>query len=176
MTLPSRIYLTGFMGSGKTTLGRLLSLLLDYQFVDLDTYIEEWSGRAIPDIFAGTGERHFRSLESKALSESFSWSDTVIAVGGGAIVSEETVGRVLQNGLLVYLSAKEDSLLSRIEGSAGTRPLFTDQDSVSALLSARIPFYERAHITYCTDQESPAESISGLVDEIESWCNRIDTS
>jgi shikimate kinase len=83
--LPTRIVLTGFMGSGKSTVGRMLAAELGYQFLDLDKLIEQRAGQTVPEIFSAHGEPHFRTLEHEALADTLTQEQTVTALGGGAV-------------------------------------------------------------------------------------------
>ena len=160
------------MGSGKTTLGKMLAGRLDYHFVDLDQYIEKETGYSISTIFERSGEDGFRVIEFRALNKSIEWDNTVVAVGGGAIVTDAAVDFALRNGLLVYLSASEETINERVAGTSHFRPILKNAESFKALLSDRKASYEQAHILYATDDETPHESISGLVNGIKTWAEK----
>jgi shikimate kinase len=139
-----RIVLTGFMGSGKTSVGRILAERLGWRFLDLDAEIERRDGRTVPEIFAASGEAHFRKQETAALAGILGQSRVVVALGGGA--PEELGNRLLMEQTprtaVVYLAAPLETLLERCErddartGTAG-RPL---------LAQAEQRFAERRHL------------------------------
>ena len=139
-----RIVLTGFMGSGKTSVGRILAERLGWRFLDLDAEIERRDGRTVPEIFAASGEAHFRKQETAALAGILGQSRVVVALGGGA--PEELGNRLLMEQTprtaVVYLAAPLETLLDRCErddartGAAG-RPL---------LAQAEQRFAERRHL------------------------------
>ncbi|MGC9323225.1 MAG: 3-dehydroquinate synthase [Desulfomonilia bacterium] len=136
------IYLTGFMGSGKTSVGRSLASRLGLQFVDLDDLIVSKTGTSIPDIFTCVGEDGFRMLENRILLELVQQGlDAVVATGGG--LPEDTMNRILMkaSGYIVYLEAPLDTLKERVSGGQG-RPLWNED--VAALLQKRIPVYADA--------------------------------
>lgn len=142
------IVLVGFMGSGKTTVGRRLAHELDVPFADLDALIEEESGLAVRDWFAQRGEPAFRAAERAALSRAwgrFAARGGVIALGGGAFEDERT--RTLLAGLArtIWLDAPLDAIFSRVSGD-GTRPLFGDADAVRRLFAKRSASYARADL------------------------------
>lgn len=168
MQTSSRIYLTGFMGSGKSSLGPLLASAQGYSFVDLDEYIEEKAGLTIHEIFEQQGESEFRRVEKAALTESFNWTDTVIALGGGALVTGHSMDSALRNGLVVYLSASEETLIERIEQSGYERPLISNRDQLKTLLADREPTYRRAQIVFSTEGLDVSQAVTGLLAAIES--------
>ena len=168
MLILSRIYLTGFMGSGKSTLGPGLADALDYAFVDLDEYIEQRAGQPIQEIFEQQSERNFRELEAEALATSFDWTKTVVALGGGALATEEAMERALRKGLVVYLYASEETMIERAEQSGKMRPLLTQRNQVKALLAAREPVYRRAHVIFSTEGISIIQASEGLLAAVES--------
>lgn len=152
--LPRFIFLTGFMGSGKTTLGKKTASLLSYRFIDLDAFIESAGQKTIPDIFKEEGETAFRALETRHLETiiTSSGDPVLVSLGGGTICSEKNLMLVKEAGLLVYIEMDEKALVSRLTQNAGGRPLLSQlkqeeiPDFVSARLKKRRPFYERAHL------------------------------
>lgn len=169
MAIPSRIYLTGFMGSGKSTLGAEIAGVLAYAFVDLDSHIEESVGQSIPDIFDEKGEPEFRRLERKALAESYAWSRVVIAVGGGALAQIQNMEEALQNGLVVYLSASVQTLLRQLSGSDTIRPLLEDDLDFGDLMARRESVYQKAHITFSVDNLNVTDAAEALSQRIVSY-------
>ncbi len=171
MAIPSRIYLTGFMGSGKSTLGAEIASALAYEFVDLDNHIEETAGLSIPDIFEQKGEPEFRRLERESLAESYAWSRVVIAVGGGALAQNKNMEKTLHNGLVVYLSASAQTLLNRLSGSDTIRPLLKNDLDFGDLMARRKPVYRKAHITFSVDNLNVTDAARALLQRIVS-CQR----
>ena len=164
-----RIYLTGFMGSGKSTIGAKLAQTLGYTFIDLDREIETVTGMSIPTIFARLGEVGFREIERHALDSTIGRSRVVIALGGGAIVSENALNVVLTNGLVIYLRVSLDDLVRRLSKST-RRPLLSGRedlhDYVSQTLEQRTPFYESAHITLDCSGKKIRQIVTSAADAV----------
>ena len=145
-----RIYIIGFMGSGKSTAGKKLASCLNWSFVDLDREIERETGKTIKDLFSGSGEDHFRQTEAKTLQELDTERDTVIAVGGGAPCFSNNMDFMLETGLVIYLRMTPMQLKGRLEGSTAERPLLKDIKRKNLLfyitdkLSEREKYYNRA--------------------------------
>jgi len=120
--MKTRIYLMGYMGSGKSTLGKKLSSALDYQFIDLDRYIEETTGNSIEEIFQKSGETIFRKIESEALTTVSKKEKVVIALGGGTPCHEENIKIIKNSGISVYLQIPPKGLLHRLSNAKAERP------------------------------------------------------
>jgi shikimate kinase len=142
------IFLVGFMGTGKSTVGRLLALEIGFTFVDLDDVIVREAGRSVAQIFAAEGEAGFRDREEAAVRAATAMRRTVIATGGGAACREINLGAMLGAGRVVALAATPAEVIRRT-GTGPGRPLLhgkSDPEGVAAaLLAERDPFYERAH-------------------------------
>ena len=160
MPLPTRVYLTGFMGSGKSTLGPIIASVLGYRFLDLDTLVEERAGTTIPELFAGRGERRFRRLEFEALRTTTTMERVVVATGGGTLVRQRNLDLTRRHGTVLYLHVPLDKLVPRLFHSPTRRPLLEDEhgerlpmdgvrEVVTALYRKRQPFYEQADL--CVD-------------------------
>ena len=194
------VSLTGFMGSGKSSVGRILSELLCCPFVDLDDAISERAGRRIPEIFAAEGEPYFRELERETLADiirSHSSDDSsarlILALGGGAVMTQACERMVHEKTLCIYLKASVDTLISHLEGQAAGRPLLNTAAMPSAsvisseppsvmssevetsplrkrilkLMSLRAETYERtAHHIIDTDGKTIADISSEILDII----------
>ena len=170
------VFLTGFMGTGKTKIGRLLAQRLGRVFVDTDHLIEERAGQSIPQIFATQGEAQFRQLEYQCLAEAATRPEAVIALGGGAIAQErnwELLGRA--QGVVVCLQASVDTILERV-GRKEDRPLLAGLSAqekrakIEQLLAERAPFYNRADIQFHTSDEVDPETTAGrLAQTLEQW-------
>jgi shikimate kinase len=139
------IYLVGFMGAGKTSVGQCLAKMLGWRFIDLDQVIEEHEGRPIRDIFRDTGEPYFRDVERRELARAGSWKEVVIALGGGTFCEDHNRRVVQESGVSVWLDAPFDILYARCAGK-DDRPLFTTREKMQALLEFRRPFYARADL------------------------------
>ena len=120
------ISLTGFMGCGKSSVGRELSRLLCCPFMDLDSVIEEREGRSIPEIFATEGEAAFRRMEAEAgLSRTDKKVTGILALGGGTVMTEECAKIVHEKTVCIYLKASVETLLEHLQGQAGGRPMLS---------------------------------------------------
>jgi len=136
----------GFMGSGKTSVGRLVARTLGREFMDTDTLVERWARMGISDIFRLEGEEGFRRREIGAIDFAIAAPSRVVAVGGGAVLSAENRTALKQAGFLVYLRATPETLAARLAGTTD-RPLLNTGDRVGRirdLLVARGPIYETA--------------------------------
>lgn len=143
------VFLVGFMGAGKTSVGRLLAQRHGWRFVDLDDQIVARTGKSVADIFREHGEEHFRSLETEALrlllNALFDGDPTVVALGGGAFVQRSNQDLLSQAGVrVVFLDAPLDELQNRLGQSDPTRPLTADFEHFRHLYDERQPEYRRA--------------------------------
>jgi shikimate kinase len=139
------IILTGFMGTGKTTVGRILAAALGYAFVDTDKLIAQRAGKPVPLIFAEDGEAVFRDWEGQIASELAQEQRLVIATGGGLMLSERNAEALQATGPVFCLTAKPKEILKRVQQS-GHRPLLdgeNPQQKIEALLAEREPVYSR---------------------------------
>ena len=177
-TLPGvdRIVLTGFMGSGKTSTGRLLAEHLGWRFLDLDHEIEARQHRSVPQIFSEDGEPHFRHLESAALASLLGQRQVVIALGGGA--PEELGNRLLleqtPHTAVIYLSASFEVLVSRCtaqaaDPSATARPNLADLNLAERRFHLRHPHYQRiATHSIETAERTPGEVAEAILARLRS--------
>jgi shikimate kinase len=154
----NNIFLIGPMGSGKTTIGRMLAEVLSLKFVDLDLEIEKKCGANIPWIFDMEGEEGFRKRESRMLLELASKSGVVLATGGGAIISETNRNTLKNNGFVVYLDAPVGRLLERTSHDR-SRPLLqvgNPREVLEKLALNRDPLYQEvADLVLITDKRKP---------------------
>lgn len=160
------IILIGFMGAGKTTLGRQLSRQLGVSFVDTDERIEQEQGRKISNIFEKEGEQFFRNLETKQLQKLLQEDKRrVISVGGGLPVQEQNHELLKQLGSTVYLKATKETLVQRLSGDTG-RPLLQGgnlEDKIKQLMHAREHVYEQvADVTVQTDNMGLLEAVKAI--------------
>jgi len=152
------IVLLGFMGSGKTTLGKQLAASLGWIFTDLDRFIEAAENRTLSDIFEKDGEAAFRKLESDALKKVLNYEHQVIAIGGGAPCSPANLRLINEKSLSVYLKVSKPQLLHRLTYSSTPRPLLKGksesetQNFITDLLAAREPFYLQADVIIESDE------------------------
>ncbi len=141
------IILIGFMGSGKSSLGKWMSANAGFGFLDTDEYIEEKEKRTINEIFAADGEEYFRNLETGTVRElTGELENTVISVGGGLPIREENQVNLKKLGKVIYLRAKPETLIERLKGDE-SRPLLKGgnlEDKINSLMSARSEIYEKA--------------------------------
>lgn len=144
MTFPSRIFLVGLPGSGKSTVGAYLAKALNYTFQDLDAEIEEVAGRSIADIFEEEGEEYFRKLEATQLRQ-MTDEKMVISTGGGAPCFLDGMKWMNENGFTIFLNPPFDTIVERISKEAH-RPLIGDdpEETLINLLSKRMPHYRQA--------------------------------
>ncbi len=162
------VVLTGFMGTGKTSLGVRLAARLDRPFVDTDTLIERREGRSVSAIFAGDGEAHFRTAERRAIGEALAVPSAVIATGGGAVVDPENLAALRAAAPLVCLIARPEVILARTERAGPVRPLLRGDDPlrrIAELLAERAPAYAHADLTLDTSDRPLDE----LVAELETF-------
>lgn len=157
--LQGNIYLTGFMGAGKTTVGRILAERLGWCFTDIDGLIEEREGATVSEIFAHCGEPRFRQLEAFALERASGWTGHVVSTGGGIVLKDENRKLMRATGVTVYLKTPAHLIEERLSGD-DSRPLLMVEDPKSRireLLAEREALYEQADITVDTSGRSPEE-------------------
>lgn len=147
-----KIFLIGFMGSGKTTLGKKLANILKYQFIDLDSCIEEHEARTISQIFQEDGEDYFRNLERVYLHRLIEKEDVVISTGGGTPCFFDNMDKMNEYGKTIYINIHPKKLLPRLLSSSKTRPLLSGIDEKGMLdyvfktIRSREKFYYKAKI------------------------------
>jgi shikimate kinase len=150
------IFLVGFMGAGKTTVGRELAHQLNYAFLDLDEVIAANAGKSVQEIFGELGEAEFRSLESAAIRSCGDLVRSVVALGGGAYLREENRVRLREIGKTVWLDCPIEICLKRISGDE-SRPLLGAESQMHALAAQRRASYALADLVIQTDDLSPQE-------------------
>lgn len=164
------IILTGFMGTGKTAVGRHLAEHLKIPFLDVDAAIAKRAGKPIARIFAEEGESAFRELESRAISELAAQDCAVIATGGGALIDPRNRAVLERSGLLVCLTARMGTLLERLKDDV-TRPLLADEDlpdKMDRLMKERESLYAACRLQVATDGKTIAQVADEIIDKIAS--------
>ncbi len=159
-----KIVLVGFMGSGKSTVGELLSEKLSIPFVDLDSVIVERIGLSIPQIFKKEGEAFFREKEREFLIEELKKrSDFILSTGGGVPAYRDNMEVINSSATSVFLHADFETLYGRISGDRN-RPLASlDREKLRELYLKRLPFYRKAHFTVDTSGKSPNEVVNEII-------------
>jgi shikimate kinase len=162
---PQRIVLTGFMGSGKTTVGPMVAARLGWKFVDVDDVIEAESGIHIAEIFARDGEAAFRDLEHATIARLAVRDSLVLALGGGAIERAETRDLLLTTPgtLLVHLEVALETTMTRCSGTEGSRPVLADHANLAARYTRRLPLYRTAHVSIVVDELKPGQVADAIM-------------
>ena len=158
------IVLTGFMGTGKTCVGRILADSLDWPFCDVDSEVEQAVGMSIAAYFAQAGEAAFRDREQEAVERICQRTGQVIATGGGVVLRQQNIDRLKATGVVVCLAASEQEIVARTAADAG-RPLLNRPDRLQVirdLLAERMPQYRQADIWLDTDGKSATETAAEL--------------
>jgi shikimate kinase len=165
--MAKNIVITGFMGTGKTTVGRIVADLLGWTFYDLDKIISRRDNRSISEIFAESGEAYFRELESLVIDELRLLENAVIAVGGGAFISDDNRLKMAENGVIFCLTAEPEEIVRRL-ADKNDRPLLSVSqklERINKLMSARKAVYDKSSYTIDTTKLTPAE-IAGEIERI----------
>jgi shikimate kinase len=150
------IFLVGFMGAGKTTVGQALAEAMGWQFVDLDPLIERREGQTIREIFETRGEPEFRRIEREAIAACREMSKAVIALGGGAYITEANRALLREIGVTVWLDCPLEICLRRISGDAA-RPLLRSREEMRELFERRRPAYALADLIVETGDRPPVD-------------------
>ena len=163
-----RIFLIGYMGAGKTTVGKVLSRQLELSFIDLDHYIEGRYHKTVGQLFAEKGEDAFRDIERRMLREVAAFEDVLVSTGGGAPCFFDNMKKMMDAGVTVYLKMTPMALASRLKGARKSRPLLKDKtqeelvEFIEKTLEGREPYYELARIV-----------VSALSIDVDGLVNRI---
>ena len=170
------VYLTGFMGSGKSTIAPILANTIGFNHIDIDEEIEKASGKRISEIFSDSGEQYFRELERKLLTRVSESGGCVVSLGGGTVINDVNLAIVKSSGILVYLKADIDQIVKRLRHKTN-RPMITSADGtvlpedilrerVKVLLSQREPYYNQADIVVTTGNRRVGLTIDEIVRQI----------
>ena len=164
------ISLIGFMATGKTTIGNKLAKKLDYEFIDLDNYIEELTNMSVKEIFEKKGEKHFRTLENKLLKKVLiQYHDLVISPGGGIITSQENIKLLKEKTIPFLLKAKPKSIVNRIDDIT-KRPLLNKknpEEIIKELLKERGKYYNQFENVIITDNKEIYEIMNEILNRLE---------
>lgn len=172
-----RIFLIGYMGSGKTTLGKAYARAMQLQFVDLDWYIEERFHKTVQELFVERKESGFREIERNMLHEVSEFEDVVIACGGGTPCFFDNMEYMSRKGMTVFLDVSPAVLFRRLKIAKNKRPLLmnkTDEELMEAIqtnLHIRIPFYSQAEYIFNADNLEDREQISSSVQRLKTLLN-----
>ena len=169
------------MGSGKSTIGPRLASRLGYEFVDLDKAVELVAGKPVQSIFADDGEVEFRRIESLKLRSVSRRAREVVALGGGALISEDNLYFVTTNGVLVYLRVQPEELAERLNKDGTVRPLLMDGgdflsgerllERIRSMIAERERFYNQADIVLDVDDLSTDEAVDAAIDSLEQYAH-----
>lgn len=173
------IFLTGFMGSGKSVVGKILANTIGYDFTDLDGLIESQEGKKITFLFKEKGEEYFREKERTAIRTQCQKNKSVISLGGGAVIHQPTLDLIKESGFLVYLRAETENIYRRLKLKAD-RPMLRDENGelmaqdelmlrITTLMERREPFYLQAHLVLHTDGSSVGKTVDTLVKQLKPY-------
>lgn len=168
-----RIYLVGYMGCGKTTIGRKIADLLGIGFVDLDKYIEERYFKSVPAIFAEEGEQAFREKERISLLEVAEFENIVVGTGGGAPCFYDNMEVMNSNGVTVYIAPDPEVLAKRLIKSKTERPLIAGKSEseliafINDALQKRAPFYEKSQIIIRGENNLNPRMVIDRIDQLQ---------
>lgn len=171
------VALTGFMGVGKSRIGRELAREMMLHFIDLDRYIERQTGLSIPDIFRHLGEPTFRQLESEAVAELVQKDYLVLSLGGGTFTHSENRQRLLERGPVVALWASPETILERVSRRPGQRPILDNPDPyerIKNLLTERESIYRQANLHVSTDGRKIPDVVEEIIDKLWDYAEAED--
>lgn len=162
------IVLTGFMGTGKTEVGKILAQRLGLTFFDADSIIEQEQNMTITEIFRQFGEPYFRDIEADVIKRLSEKDRVVIATGGGAVLREENMKNLRKKGIIVCLMASPETILRRTSNDS-SRPLLQVEDplrKIKELIEFRRPYYENSDIMVDTEGKNPAQVVEEIMERI----------
>jgi shikimate kinase len=159
-----KLYLVGFMGAGKTSVGRALAKRLDWRFSDIDEMIEKRERLVVAEIFSRHGEPYFRNAERTVLADQLPTRHAVVATGGGTFVDPQNRAAIKADGAVVWLDVPIDRVIARIPQD-GRRPLANDRVNLVRLYDTRRSAYELAHLRL----DAGRTAVGALVDQLVEW-------
>lgn len=168
-----RIFLIGYMGAGKTTVGRKLAKEMNLSFIDLDLYIEGRYHRSIRQLFAERGEEAFRDIEKRLLHEVAEFENVLVSTGGGTPCFFDNIEFMNMAGTTIYLKVSVDELASRLESCKQTRPVLQNRSGeelrsfIKENLEARTAFYEKANIIYDAEQMMTEADVQAITENLK---------
>jgi len=172
-----RVFLMGFMGAGKTTLGKALAKDLSISFIDLDQYIEKRYLKSVSQIFATRGEQGFREIESRLLREAGEFDDVIVSCGGSTPLIGDNMDYMLSQGKTVYLKCSNETLMRRLRAASSTRPLIAGKSDaeleafIESETKRREPGYLRAEYICPGDRLESRDQISDTIKYLEQLLN-----
>jgi len=176
--MKNNIYLTGFSGTGKSTVGNVLATIMRTDFVDIDLVIEEIEGKSIPDIFSFEGEEYFRSVETKCLRNVSDRTEIIVSTGGGAPVSNQNVEIMEKSGAIVWLKATPETIFERLTiqseetGLQDDRPMLVSHkplERISKLLASRQSAYQKSDFSIDTDGKNAETVAKEVYRRLSGW-------
>jgi len=159
-----KVYLVGFMGAGKSTVGKALADRLDWRFEDVDARIERQEGKNIPAIFRQSGEPYFRALERQALVDLLPVRGVVVATGGGTAADPANRALMTRDGVVAWLDAPFATIVARVPAD-GRRPLAANRADMERLYNDRRGAYAQAHARFDVSRAS----VDAIVDQLVDW-------
>ena len=168
----TRIFLIGYMGVGKTTIGKALAARLQLPFYDLDTYIENRRRKKVAELFGELGEEGFRHIEHNMLHEVAEFEDVIVSCGGGTPCFFDNIDYMNRQGQVVWLNATTDVLVKHLKMARVERPLLKGKseeelfDFIDRQLQARAPFYSKAHYSLDVTLLDSHKQISNTIDQL----------
>ena len=162
----TQVHLAGFMGSGKSTVGRLLARRLLWNFLDLDGVIERHEERPVGRIFTESGEDYFRGVEQHVLRQVVLKPATVVALGGGTLIAPDSGALCRERAVVVWLQCPLEVVEQRLQDAAVERPLWGDRETLRARIEERLAGYEAAE--FRVDADAPAELVAESIVELLS--------
>jgi shikimate kinase len=176
-----KIFLIGYMGSGKTTLGKLLAKKMDLQFLDIDLFIENRYHKSIASIFEERGEADFREIERRVLHEITGFENTIISTGGGLPCFFDNMEVMNEVGTTVYLKVSPDELVKRLSAGKNKRPLISGKnpeelrDFIETNLKKREPFYNKAAIVFEVEDIFERKNLNSGIEHLVTCLTSEDT-
>ncbi|MFH1005316.1 MAG: shikimate kinase [Bacteroidota bacterium] len=173
-----KLFLIGYMGSGKSSVGRRLSEKLKMDFIDFDDHIEKEYGKTITEIFDTEGEEKFRELEHQHLKTFLKKNNIIVSLGGGTPCYHNNIELINENSISVYIEMSVDALVKRLAKAKNKRPLIRDMNEfdlkffIESNLKKRIPIYRKAHISINAENLSEEQLAEIIVKSLEGIENR----